>query len=66
MQAIQNGDRPTRAVADRWGVSVGTATQKIRDTRTRGLLSPHPRPGVAGGHLTDKAISLLQARQKEG
>lgn len=53
----------TQAVADRFGVSKETATQKIHDTRrTYGLLTDSPRPGVAGGDLTEKAKRLLTER----
>jgi hypothetical protein len=59
----QDGDpHPTATIARERGWNERYGADKISRARALGLLTPPPRPGVAGGELTDKARALLAER----
>ena len=63
-QALDRGDSPRDAIAECWDVTSGTAGQWIHEARNvRGVLSPAPGRGKAGGHLTAKGRELLGLRR---
>lgn len=59
MAIIETGSRtPSRELADRFGGTAGTWTNRVTEARARGFLTPVDR-GEAGGFLTPKALTLL-------
>jgi hypothetical protein len=50
--------RPNIALSERLHMSPDVVAEKVREARRRELLTAPPRPGVAGGKLTPKAIAL--------
>lgn len=60
---VESGTRtPSKALAERFGGSAGTWTNRVAESRKRGFLTPVDR-GEAGGALTPKALSTLGLRR---
>ena len=60
---VESGLRtPSKALAERFGGSPGTWTNRVAESRKRGFLTPVDR-GEAGGALTPKALSALGLRR---
>lgn len=56
---VETGSRtPSKELAERFGGTPGTWTNRVSEARARGFLTPVER-GEAGGSLTPKAISRL-------
>lgn len=62
LELVRAGPSPTRALADERHISQSSARDLVHEARARGLLTSMGR-GQAGGHLTDKARTLLQSDQ---
>ncbi|WP_332666560.1 hypothetical protein [Aeromicrobium sp.] len=61
---VESGVRtPSKALAERFGGSAGTWTNRVAEARKRGFLTPVDR-GEAGGALTPKALSTLGLRRE--
>ena len=60
---VESGGRtPSKALAERFGGTAGTWTNRVAESRKRGFLTPVER-GEAGGALTPKALSTLGLRR---
>jgi hypothetical protein len=60
---VESGVRtPSKALAERFGGTAGTWTNRVAESRKRGFLTPVDR-GEAGGALTPKALSTLGLRR---
>lgn len=56
---VETGSRtPSKALAERFGGTPGTWTNRVSEARARGFLTPVER-GEAGGSLTPKALGRL-------
>ena len=59
MSILETGSRtPSVELADRFGGTAGTWTNRVTEARRRGFLTPVDR-GEAGGSLTPKALTSL-------
>lgn len=57
---VRSGERNVKdELAARCGYSKRHLAEMLTTARREGLLTPPPRPGVAGGDLTEKALDLL-------
>lgn len=52
-----------RMSSEQEGVPIPTVRTQVSEARKRGLLTDAPRPGRAGGELTDKAIEILESEE---
>src|SRR5215218_6769043 len=60
---VESGTRtPSKALAERFGGTPGTWTNRVAESRKRGFLTPVDR-GEAGGALTPKALTRLGLRR---
>lgn len=60
---VESGVRtPSKSLAERFGGTAGTWTNRVAESRKRGFLTPVDR-GEAGGALTPKALSTLGLRR---
>jgi hypothetical protein len=67
VEVIRNGERhPVKRVAEELRWNTPRVRDAIHHARRRGLLTCSPKQGVMGGHLTEKAIALLQRRNNVG
>lgn len=63
---VEQGDRrPVAYIAEVVGQSTVTVTQRVREARAMGLLTP-VAPGKAGGRLTPQAEALLTTLVTDG
>jgi hypothetical protein len=62
---LSNNTRPIKTLAEGEGVTSDAIRDRIQAARDRGLLTSPSKRGKAGGHMTSRAMELVEASQRK-